>query len=74
MEKPRVRIFTDYKSPYAFVASKWLFELEERDGVELQWLAHVDSLFVVLPRRTTWPSSQKGGRPLFSKVVFSPSS
>jgi len=29
MAKPRVRIYTDYKSPYAFVANKRLFELEE---------------------------------------------
>ena len=26
---PRVRVYTDYKSPYAFVANKRLFELEE---------------------------------------------
>jgi 2-hydroxychromene-2-carboxylate isomerase len=37
MEKPRVRIYTDYKSPYAFVANKRLFELEEKHGVELEW-------------------------------------
>ena len=39
MEKPRVRIYTDYKSPYAFVANKPLFELEEL-GVELEWLPY----------------------------------
>ena len=33
MAKPRVRIYTDYKSPYAFVANKRLFELEEKYGV-----------------------------------------
>jgi 2-hydroxychromene-2-carboxylate isomerase len=38
MEKPRVRIYTDYKSPYAFVANKRLFELEET--VELEWLPY----------------------------------
>jgi 2-hydroxychromene-2-carboxylate isomerase len=37
MAKPRVRIYTDYKSPYAFVANKRLFELEEHHGVELEW-------------------------------------
>ena len=40
MPKPRVRIYTDYKSPYAFVANKRLFELEERYGVELEWLPY----------------------------------
>jgi 2-hydroxychromene-2-carboxylate isomerase len=37
---PRVRIYTDYKSPYAYVANKRLFELEERHGVELEWLPY----------------------------------
>jgi 2-hydroxychromene-2-carboxylate isomerase len=40
MEKPRVRIYTDYKSPYAFVANRALFELEEKEGVELEWLPY----------------------------------
>ena len=40
MQKPRVRIYTDYKSPYAFVANKRLFELEEKHGVELDWLPY----------------------------------
>ena len=40
MEKPRVRVYTDYKSPYAFVANKRLFELEEEHGVELEWLPY----------------------------------
>jgi len=40
MEKPRVRIYTDYKSPYAFVANKRLFELEEMHGVDLEWLPY----------------------------------
>ena len=40
MSKPRVRVYTDYKSPYAFVANKRLLELEERHGVELEWLPY----------------------------------
>ncbi|MGY4420663.1 2-hydroxychromene-2-carboxylate isomerase [Bradyrhizobium sp. JR6.1] len=40
MEKPLVRIYTDYKSPYAYVANKRLFELEETLGVELEWLPY----------------------------------
>ena len=37
MPKPLVRVYTDYKSPYAFVANKRLFALEETHGVELEW-------------------------------------
>ena len=40
MAKPRIRIYTDYKSPYAFVANKHLFELEDDHGVELEWLPY----------------------------------
>ena len=40
MERPRVRVYTDYKSPYAFVANRALFELEEQEGVELEWLPY----------------------------------
>jgi 2-hydroxychromene-2-carboxylate isomerase len=40
MEKPRVTIYTDYKSPYAFVANKRLFELEQIQGAELEWLPY----------------------------------
>ena len=40
MTRPRVRIYIDYKSPYAFVANKRLFELEEIHGVELEWLPY----------------------------------
>jgi len=40
MPKPRVRVYTDYKSPYAFVANKRLFELEEEYGVDLEWLPY----------------------------------
>jgi 2-hydroxychromene-2-carboxylate isomerase len=39
MEKPRVRIYTDYKSPYAFVANAALFALEN-EGVALEWLPY----------------------------------
>jgi 2-hydroxychromene-2-carboxylate isomerase len=40
MEKPLVRIYTDYKSPYAFVANAALFALEETEGVALEWLPY----------------------------------
>ncbi|MFT4119602.1 2-hydroxychromene-2-carboxylate isomerase [Bradyrhizobium sp.] len=40
MPKPVVRVYTDYKSPYAFVANRRLFELEDKHGVELEWLPY----------------------------------
>ncbi len=40
MPKPRVRVYTDYKSPYAYVANKPLYEMEQRYGVELEWLPY----------------------------------
>jgi 2-hydroxychromene-2-carboxylate isomerase len=40
MQRPRVRIYTDYKSPYAFVANRALFELELSECVELEWLPY----------------------------------
>ena len=40
MTKPRVRVYTDYKSPYAYVANKPLFEMEKEYGVELEWLPY----------------------------------
>ena len=55
MAKPRVRIYTDYKSPYAFVANARLFELEEKHGVELEWLPYtlrVDEFMGTVEQRT----------------------
>jgi len=40
MERPRVTIYTDYKSPYAFVANAKLLALEEEEDVELDWLPY----------------------------------
>jgi 2-hydroxychromene-2-carboxylate isomerase len=40
MEKPRLRIYTDYKSPYAFVANQRLLALEDDHGVALEWLPY----------------------------------
>ena len=39
MTQPRVRV-TPIQSPYAFVANKRLFEMEEKHGVELEWLPY----------------------------------
>ena len=40
MEKPRVRVYTDYKSPFAYIANKRLFEIEQSFGVGFfsRWL------------------------------------
>ena len=34
----QVRVYTDYKSPYAYVANRALFRLEETHDVSLDWL------------------------------------
>lgn len=39
-QRQRVRVYSDYKSPYAFVAQKRLFEIEDKYGVELEWLPY----------------------------------
>jgi 2-hydroxychromene-2-carboxylate isomerase len=38
--KKKIRVYTDYKSPYAYVANKPLFELERTHDVELEWLPY----------------------------------
>ena len=38
--KKRVRVYTDYKSPYAYVANRALFELERTYEAELEWLPY----------------------------------
>jgi len=38
--KRRIRVYTDYKSPYAYVANKPLYELERTHDVELEWLPY----------------------------------
>ena len=40
MSKPVVRVYTDYKSPYAFVAVRPTYALAEELGVELEWLPY----------------------------------
>src|SRR5262245_35127073 len=40
MEKPRLRVYTDYMSPFAYIANKRLFEIEQSLGVELEWLPY----------------------------------
>ena len=33
MARPRLRIYTDYKSPFAYIANKRLFEIEQEFGL-----------------------------------------
>jgi 2-hydroxychromene-2-carboxylate isomerase len=40
MAARRIRVYTDYKSPYAYVANRQLFELERDHDVELEWLPY----------------------------------
>ena len=44
MARPRVRVYTDYKSPFAYIANKRLFEIEEqsrrRAGMAALYAAH----------------------------------
>ena len=35
-----VRLYSDYKSPYAFLAKDLAYELEQQTGVELDWLPY----------------------------------
>ena len=37
MARLRLRVYTDYKSPFAYIANKRLFEIEQELGVELEW-------------------------------------
>jgi 2-hydroxychromene-2-carboxylate isomerase len=37
MSKPVVRVYTDYKSPYAFVAVRPTYALEDRFDIALEW-------------------------------------
>lgn len=40
MPRPVITVYTDYKSPYAFVAKQPTYELEEQYDVELDWLPY----------------------------------
>jgi 2-hydroxychromene-2-carboxylate isomerase len=37
MARPRIRVYTDYKSPFAYIANRRLFAIEQELGVELEW-------------------------------------
>ena len=39
-EPQTVRVYTDYKSPYAFLAKDLIYELENEFDVRLEWLPY----------------------------------
>src|SRR5215510_2244572 len=40
MAKCRIRVYSDYKSPYAYLAKDLVYELERETGVALDWLPY----------------------------------
>jgi 2-hydroxychromene-2-carboxylate isomerase len=40
MAQPTIKIYSDYKSPYAFLAKDLIYELERETGTRLEWLPY----------------------------------
>ena len=40
MAQPTIKIYSDYKSPYAFLAKDLIYELERDTGARLEWLPY----------------------------------
>src|SRR6516162_8715441 len=40
MAKRRIRVYSDYKSPYAYLAKDLVYELERETGVTIDWLPY----------------------------------
>ena len=40
MDRRTIRLYSDYKSPYAYLAKDLAYELERETGVELDWLPY----------------------------------
>ena len=40
MSKQSIKIFTDYKSPYAYLAKDLVYELADETGVDVDWLPY----------------------------------
>jgi 2-hydroxychromene-2-carboxylate isomerase len=40
MTTPTIKIYTDYKSPYAYLAKDFAYELERDTGAQLDWLPY----------------------------------
>ena len=49
MDSPStILVFTDYKSPYAFLAKDLIYELEDQFDVNLKWYCRTRSTFQVI--------------------------
>ncbi|MGE0697973.1 MAG: DsbA family protein [Hyphomicrobiaceae bacterium] len=40
MSRPKLKVYTDYKSPYAYLAKDLVYELERETGAEIDWLPY----------------------------------
>jgi len=40
MTKRRIKVYSDYKSPYAYLAKDLVYDLERETGVEVDWLPY----------------------------------
>jgi 2-hydroxychromene-2-carboxylate isomerase len=40
MTRRRIKVYSDYKSPYAYLAKDMVYELERATGVEIDWLPY----------------------------------
>jgi 2-hydroxychromene-2-carboxylate isomerase len=40
MSKTTIKVYSDYKSPYAYLAKDLVYELERETGVEIDWLPY----------------------------------
>lgn len=53
MARHKIRVYTDYKSPYAFLANADIFALEESHDVELDWYPYILPIADYLGSETT---------------------
>ena len=66
MAQPTIKLYTDYKSPYAYLAKDLAYELERDTGVRLEWLpytldipAYLGSAKVDAPRHRAGGDAQR---------------
>jgi hypothetical protein len=72
MTKPRIRVYTDYKSPYAYVANRPLFALEETLGVLARDKKAMASVPTRFAPRDGLGLYVKGAEASFRNVVLEP--
>ena len=50
MDRPNtILVYSDYKSPYAFLAKDLIYELEDHFDVHLEWLPYTLGMFQAIP-------------------------